>query len=151
MSEGEIVRFYIKHKANPTVFAIERDKRGYLAALEVTDASTKGGVCPHMLPSLPLSDEPGLLAHLERAKTEFELYEPECGNVHHLMTDLIELERDYRDVLRQWTQIDMQAKALKKLVDHKGDKVHELLERIYNRPALPLFDEVPDEKQPVHA
>jgi hypothetical protein len=145
MSEGEIRRFYIKHKAQPTVFAIERDKMGYLAALEVTDSATKQGLCPHLLASLPLTNEPGLLAHLERTKTEFELYEPECGNVHHLMNDLIELERDYRDCLRQWTQVDLSAKALKKLVDSKGEKVHELLERIYNRPTLPLFDDLPPE------
>lgn len=143
MSEGEIVRFYIKHKAEPTVFAIERDKQGYLAAMEVTDSATKQGLCPHLLPSLPLGDEPGLLTHLERHKTEFELYEPECGNVHHLMNDLIELERDFRECGRQWASADLSAKALKKLLDSKGEKVDDLLERIYNRPSLPLFDDVP--------
>jgi len=138
---GELKRYYLKHKAEPTTFAVEADERGeILAALDVTDEQTKGGLCPHALESLPLKARIDDVIDLNKHRDDFQVYEPDCRNVHHLMTDLLTLERGFREATSAFEQADAEAKALKKRMEAQGEKVHALLSKIQDRKPLPLFE-----------
>ncbi len=42
-------RYYLKHTAEPFVYAVEADDEGTLLnALDVSDEHEQGGLCPHM-------------------------------------------------------------------------------------------------------
>jgi hypothetical protein len=137
-----MIKRFIKHRAEPTVFAIETDEEGtILAALDVTDEATKGGLCPHMIASMPLSGHVEDIEFLSRKiDDEFDDYVPECGNVHHLMNDLLQMEREHRDAAASFAMADSTAKAKKKSMELAGQKVHDLLQRIEDRKPLPLFE-----------
>jgi hypothetical protein len=139
-----VTRYFLKHRAEPTVFAVEADDGGeLLAVLDVTDAATKGGLCPHLLDSLPLAGRIDDVEYLRRARDdEYDIYAPDCGNVHHLMTDLLALEREHRDAAATFAMADSTAKAAKKDMELRAGKVHALLNRINDRTPLPLFDAV---------
>lgn len=139
---GELTRAYLKHKIEALVFAVEVDeRRTVLGALDVSDEETKGGLCHHMLSSLPLKADIDIVSDLNRNIKDFALYEPECGNTHHLMHDLISLEREYRDASRAFESADRTRKALQKNMEECGTKVHDLLERIYDRKPPPTVRE----------
>jgi hypothetical protein len=135
-------RMFIKHRAEPTTYAIEADEGGLiLAALDVTDEATTGGLCPHLLGGLPLAGRLDDVEMLNRQReAEFEDYVPECGNLHHLMQDLLALERDHRDAAAAFALADSRAKSLKKDLEMRAAKVHDLLDRINHRTPLPLFE-----------
>lgn len=134
-------RHFLKHQAEPGTYAIEIDEDGQiLAALDVTDEATKGGLCTHLLSSLPLAGRIDDVDYLNRQRECYEVFEPECGNVHHLMADLIELERAHRRLIDRFAFEDSTAKSTKKDMEAAGAKVHALLARIADRKPLPLFD-----------
>jgi hypothetical protein len=136
-------RLFLKHIAEPTVYAIEADEGGVtVGALEVTSDMTAGGLCPHMLPTLPLNGRAEVLAYLEESRHLYEPYEPDCGNVHHLMHDLLNYERDHREAADTYAMADSKAKALKKEMEAKAARIHDLLRRINDRESLPLFESV---------
>jgi len=138
---GELKRYYLKHKAEPATFAVEADERGeILAALDVTDESTTGGLCPHALASMPLKALIDDVIELNAQRKDFEIHEPDCRNTHHLLADLLTLEADFRAATRMFEQADGEAKALKKRMEAQGEKVHALLTRITERKPLPLFE-----------
>jgi hypothetical protein len=134
-------RYFLKHRAQPTVYAVEGDEDGdILGVLDVTTEATSGGLCPHLLSTLPLAGRLDDVEYLQRTREEYESFTPECGNVHHLMTDLLTFEREHRQVAAAFALADGKAKALKKDMELRAAKVHELLGRIDDRSALPLFD-----------
>lgn len=139
MSTPKLIRTFIKHRAEPTVYALETDEEGnILAALDVSDAATKGGLCPHMLASMALTGRVEDLEYLTRAReAEFEDFVPECGDVHHLMTDLLSLEKEYQTSCAAFAMADSRAKSLKKDMELKGARVHECLTRV-RQPRLPF-------------
>jgi hypothetical protein len=138
---GELKRYYLRHKELKTTYAVEGDDRGeILGVLDVSAEAGQGGICPHMLPSLPLAGRIDEVEYLMKHRDEFAIEEPDCRNAHHLMTDLLLLESDYRAMTRQFEQADAEAKALKKRMEAQGDKVHSLLCRIQDRKPLPLFE-----------
>lgn len=138
---GELRRYYLKHKAEPATFAVEADDRGeILSALDVTDDATKGGLCPHLLESLPLAARIDDVIALNRDRESFQVFEPDCRNAHHLMADLLTMERGYREATSAFEQADAEAKALKKRMEAQGEKVHALLSKIQDRKPLPLFE-----------
>lgn len=136
-------RSLIKHQAEPTVYAIEGDEDGMiLAALDVTDEATSGGLCVHMLAGLPLAGRIDDVEMLNRERDEqWAPYVPECGNTHHLLGELIAMEKDHRAAAGLFAIADAKARSLKKDVDQKAAKVHELLARIADRKPLPLFEQ----------
>lgn len=137
---GELKKYYLKHKAEPLTYAVEADERGHvLAALDVSGDETSGGLCPHILPSLPLAGGMDDVEMLNKQRAEFNLFEPECGNTHHLLKDLLEMEREYRGSTQRWESADRNAKSLKKIMEEDGEKVHQLLMKIQDRKPLPLF------------
>lgn len=139
---GELSRYYLKHKADPTTYAVEADERGeILSALDVTDEAAKGGLCPHLLTTLPLAARIDDVESLNRHRDEFHVCEPDCRNTHHLLSDLLALERDYRTAVQAWEVADGEAKVLKKRMEAQGEKVHALLQRIQDRKPLPLFEQ----------
>ena len=138
---GELKRYYLKHKAEPSTFAVEADERGeILSALDVTDEATKGGLCPHLLESLPLKARIDDVIDLNAHRNDYALFEPDCLNTHHLLADLLTLERGFREATGAFEQADAEAKALKKRMEAQGEKVHALLVRIQDRKPLPLFE-----------
>jgi len=138
-----MIRYFLKHKALPTVYAVEADEDGTIMfALDVTDEATKGGLCLHMLDSLPLAARVDDVLALTKDRFEFLDYEPECGNTHHLMTDLLELEERYRDASDAFNVAHARASVLKKQMEGCGDEVHALLRKIRDRKPLPLFAEL---------
>lgn len=140
---GELTRFYLKHKTNTEVFAVEADDRGeILAALDVTAEASSGGVCPHMLATLPLAGRVDDVVSLNMRRAEFAFVEPECGNTHHLLADLLTLEREFRGSTQRWESADRTSKSLKKIMEEDGEKVHQLLMKIQDRKPLPLFEHV---------
>ena len=140
-SSSGLTRFYLKHRAEPGTFACEGDAAGaILGALDVTDEQTKGGLCPHMLSSLPLAGRVDDLDYLNRERDNFEPFVPECGNVHHLLEDLLDLERAHVTAINEYAEADAEAKTRKKAMEAAGQKVHALLIRISERKPLPLFD-----------
>ena len=91
-------RYYLKHTAEPFVYAVEADDEGtILNALDVSDEHEQGGLCPHMLASLPLAARIDDVERLNRDRSDFEPFTPECRHVHHLMDDLLAAERHYGD------------------------------------------------------
>lgn len=141
MPDG-LKRFFLKHKAEPMTFAVEADDRGnILGIIDVTDSATKGGLCPHLLDTLPLVGRIDDADFLNRTREEFDYYAPDCANTHHLLNDLLELEKDYRIFLAEWSEADGEAKRLKKRMEAQAEKVHELLQKIQDRKPLPLFEE----------
>jgi hypothetical protein len=138
---GELSRYYLMHKKTEITFAVEADDRGeILGAVEVTAEKYLGGLCPHMLPTLPLAGRIDDVIDLQKSRDDFDVYEPDCRNAHHLMSDLLVLESDYRAMTRAFEQADAEAKALKKRMEAQGEKVHALLCRISDRKPLPLFE-----------
>lgn len=137
-------RSFIKHRVEPHVYAIESDEDGViLSALDVTSESTSGGICLHALASLPLAGRIDDVEYLQRTRhDEFDDFVPDCGNVHHLMTDLLGMETEHRRAAAEFAMADSKSKALKKEMEIAGAKVHELLARISDRKPLPLFDAV---------
>lgn len=137
---GELTRVYLKHKAEPLTFAVEMDERGRcLAVLDVSDEQTKGGLCPHLLGVLPLAGRIDDVESVNARRQEFHLFEPECGNTHHLLADLLTMERAYRGSTERFESADRNAKSLKKIMEEDGAKVHQLLIKIQDRKPLPLF------------
>jgi len=137
-----MTRYFLKHRAEPTVYAVEGDEDGnLLAVLDVTDAATSGGLCPHLLSSLPLAGRIEDVEYVNRVRdAEYDSYVPECGNVHHLMTDLLALEREHREAAAAFAMADSKSKATKKDMELRAAKVHALLDRINDRVPLPLFE-----------
>jgi CHAD domain-containing protein len=136
-------RSFIKHIKEPGTYAVETDEDGFiLAALDVSSEMTSGGICPHLLPTLPLAGRVEDIEVLMRARDEYEPFEPDCGNVHHLMNDLLSFEREYRQSETAFALADSKAKALKKEMEAKAVRVHDLLSRISDRKPLPLFENV---------
>ena len=137
-----MIRRFIKHRAEPTVYAIETDEDGMiLGAVDLTDDATKGGLCPHMIGSIPLAGRIEDVEYLNRKiDDEYDDYVPECGNVHHLMTDLLAMERAHREAAALFALADSDAKAKRKTMENAGAKVHDLLQRIEDRKPLPLFE-----------
>ena len=106
-------RYYLKHTAEPFVYAVEEDDEGtILNALDVSDEHEQGGICPHMLASLPLAARIDDVEHLNRDRGNFERVDPECRHVHHLMDDLLAAERYYRQVEATFHAADAARKAL---------------------------------------
>lgn len=139
----KVTRLCIKHAAEPTVYVVECDDEGtILAALDVTDDATRGGLCAHILDTLPLAAQLDELTYLQRDRDRYVPYEPDCGNVHHLMHDLLRLEREHRAAAAAFALADSRAKGLKKDMETKAAEVHELLARLADRKPLPLFDTV---------
>lgn len=137
---GELQRYYLKHKDEPLTYAVEADERGHvLASLDVSSEEASGGLCPHMLSSLPLAGRLDDVEMINKRRAEFKLFEPECGNTHHLLRDLLDMEREYRGSTQRWESADRNAKALKKVMEEDGEKVHQLLMKIQDRKPLPLF------------
>ena len=72
-------RYYLKHTAEPFVYAVEADDEGtILNALDVSDEHEQGGLCPHMLASLPLAARIDDVERLNRDRSDFEPFTPEC-------------------------------------------------------------------------
>jgi hypothetical protein len=137
----ELIRYFVKHVARPDVYAVEGDEQGQiLAVLDVTNEATKGGLCPHLLSTLPLAGRIEDVDLVMRQREQFEDYTPECGNVHHLMTDLLALERDHITAAGKFAASDSETKTLKKDMEAKGAKVHALLAQINDYKPLPLFE-----------
>ena len=137
-------RYYLKHTAEPFVYAVEADDEGtILNALDVSDEHEQGGLCPHMLASLPLAARIDDVERLNRDRSDFEPFTPECRHVHHLMDDLLAAERHYRQVEATFHAADAERKALQKRMEAAGAKVHALLRTIQDRPSLPLFQDTP--------
>jgi len=125
------------------VFAIEQDDDAIvLAALDVTAEAKSGGLCSHLLASLPLAGRIDDVEMINRQRERFTRFEVDCGNVHHLMRDLLTLEHDYRESVDRFALADSRAKSLKKDVDTCAAKVHDLLQRIATRKPLPLFEAI---------
>lgn len=112
---GELKRYYLKHKTEPTTYAVEGDDRGeVLAALDVTGDATKGGLCPHLLETLPLAARIDDVIQINKHKDDFQVFEPDCQNTHHLLSDLLTLERNYREATSAFGQADAEAKGAEK-------------------------------------
>src|SRR5262245_37007818 len=127
-------RSLIKHLQEPTVYAIESDEDGLiLSALDVTREATSGGLCLHTLGDLPLAGRIDDVELLNRERENFDAYVPDCGNVHHLMTELLALDRDHRATSAAAAIADSKAKSLRKDAEAKAAKVHELLAKINER------------------
>jgi hypothetical protein len=136
-------RRLIKHVHEPTVYAVEVDEDGFiLAALDVTSEVTSGGLCLHMLSTLPLAGALDDVERLNRERDTFDAYTADCGNVHHLMADLIAAEREHRAASAQTAMAESRFRSLKKDTELKAAKVHDLLGRIADRKPLPLFEGV---------
>lgn len=135
-------RALIKHRQEPTVYAIEADEDGIiLAALDVTSEVTGGGFCVHLLPALALTGRIDDVELLNREREEhWEGFTPECGNVHHVMADLIAAEKEHRAAATATAIAESRFRSLKKDTDAKAAKVHDLLGRIADRKPLPLFE-----------
>jgi hypothetical protein len=140
----KLTRSLIKHNIEPHVYVIESDEDGMiLAALDVTSEATRGGLCGHMLADLPLAGAIDDVEMLNRERDDsFGPYEAECGNVHHLLADLLAMEREHRSAAASFAMADSRAKSLKKEMELRAQKVHELLGRIGDRKPLPLFDAI---------
>lgn len=136
----KLTRSLIKHLEDGTIYCIEADESGFiLAALDVTSEANSGGLCSHILASLPLAGNIEEVERLNRDRDRFEGFEAACGNVHHLMAELLDLEREHRAASALCAMAEARFRSLKKDVDLKGTKVHELLNRIAERKPLPLF------------
>jgi hypothetical protein len=140
--QPKLTRSLIKHIAEPTVYVIETDEDGMiLNALDVTNEATGGGLCPHVINDLPLAGRIEDVELLNRERDEqWQPYVPDCGNIHHLMTDLLAFEREHRAAAQAFAMADSRAKGLRKELDLKSQKVHELLGRIADRKPAPLFE-----------
>ena len=138
---GKTTRSLIKHRQEPTVYAIESDEDALiLAALDVTREATSGGLCSHTLGDLPLAGRIDDVELLNRERENYDGFIPECGNVHHLMTELLALDREHRQAAAAASIAEARFRSLRKDVDAKSQKVHELLARINERKPLPLFE-----------
>jgi hypothetical protein len=137
-----MTRSLIKHIQEPTIYAIEADENGFiLGALDVTSEITSGGFCAHLLNGLPLTGALDDVERLNRERDEhWQVFESDCGNVHHLMADLLAFEKDHRAAATAFAMADSRAKALRKDMDLRAQKVHDLLGRIADRKPLPLFE-----------
>jgi hypothetical protein len=138
-------RMYLKHRAEPGTYAVEYDVDGMiLNALDVTSEATKGGLCPHMLHTLPLAGRLDEVEYLNRMRSSdtFEEWLPDCGNVHHLLNDLVTLEQEHRRAIDGFAMADSIAKSKRKDMELTAAKVHELLARISDRKPLPLFEAI---------
>lgn len=136
-------RAFLKHTNEPTTYAVEMDDDGLvLSLLDVTSEITNGGLCSHILASLPLAGRVDDLELMRRTRDEYDAFEPDCGNAHHLIHDLIALEQEYRRVCDAFALADSKAKSLKDDMNNKRDKVHSLVRKIADRKPLPLFDGV---------
>ncbi len=138
---SNLTRYFLKHRAEPATYAIETDEEGtILGALDVTDGATKGGLCAHMLDSMALTGRVDDIEYLNRTRDDFEPYEPNCANEHHLLSDLLALEKEYLTAMGAYAASDAETKTLKKSMEARGEKVHALLAKIADRKPLPLFD-----------
>lgn len=139
---SQLKRYFLKHRSQPDVWAIEGDDSdgAILAALDVTSDATKGGLCPHMLDALPLVANVGDLEYIARQRDDYELHVPECGNTHHLLADLLALEREHVEAVAEFAEADAVAKMKKRAAENAGSKVHAVLARMMDRKPLPLFD-----------
>ena len=137
------IRRFTKHLKDATVFAIEAAEDGLiLASLDVTTEATSGGLCTHLLPTLPLAGRLDDVEYLNAHADEFEGFEPECGNAHHLMNDLVTLEKEHRNAIAVYAMAASRAAGAKKEMELRAAKVHDLLGRIGDRKPLPLFDAI---------
>jgi hypothetical protein len=146
-----LTRSLIKHAKEPAFYVIEADEDGViLAALDVSSEVTSGGLCRHMVKDVPLLGQLDDVERLNRERAQGDAegvdvwlpYVAECGNVHHLMTELLALDRDHRAAAHAYAVADAKAKSLKKEMDARGEKVHELLGQISDRKPLPLFEAI---------
>ena len=81
-SPMKLTRTFVKHQIEPAIYAIETDEDGtILGALDVTAEATKGGLCRHMIDSLPLTGRVDEVEYLQRDRAAYDPYEPDCGNV----------------------------------------------------------------------
>ena len=136
-----VTRALLRHRDYQTVYAIEVDFEGtILGALDVTTEVERGGLCGHLLETLPLAGSIDTVELLTRHRDDFEPFTVSCGNVHHLFNDLLRCEKDHRAALAAFATADARAKGLKKEADARGAKVHELLGKLADAPPLPLFD-----------
>lgn len=135
-------RSLIKHTAEPFIYCIECDDEGFiLAAMDVTKEAESGGLCPHMLAGLPLAGAIEDVERLNRERdSEWNVYTTDCGNVHHLMADLINAEKDHRAAAAQTAMAESKFRSLKKDTELKAAKVHDILGRLADRKPLPLFE-----------
>lgn len=137
---SETIRYFLKHRAEPATYAVEGDDDGTLrGALDVTATVTAGGLCAHQLATLPIEPSEDL-ERLQAARDDFEEWVPDCENVHHLMTELLALERAHLASINTYAAADAQTKALKKTMEAAGTKVHALLQKVADRKPLPLLD-----------
>jgi hypothetical protein len=139
---GELTRYFLKHKKDGGTYAVEADEhREIVACLDVTDDAKRGGVCPHLLAGLPLASHRFDVDALNKNREDFERFDPDCGNTHHLLADLVAMEGVYRESVTRWESADGTAKAFKKVMEGNSERVHELLNRIRDRKPLPLFEQ----------
>lgn len=140
-----MTRRLIKHLAQPVIYAVDVDDDGMvLGALDVTTEVTSGGLCSHLLESLPLVGRLDDVEYLNAHRDEYEPYATACGNIHHLMRDLLRLEADHRAAKAAFRLTDARAKALRRDVDARAAEVHALLDQIAERKPLPLFEDAAD-------
>ena len=140
-------RFYLKHLAEPHVFAVEADEAGtILYALDLSDEYSKGegaGLCSHMLDTLPLQGHVEDIERLNIDRSEWKRYAPDCTDIHHMVNDLMTFEQEYLADLDTYNDAAEATKRLKKRADASGERVHTVLQRMAkSREPLPLFDEI---------
>lgn len=134
-------RALIKHTIEPTTYAVEIDADGMiLSALDVTTEATSGGLCPHLLETLPLAAAIDDVERLNRTRDAYSTFVPDCANAHHLLSDLVKLESEHRTAIDAFAAADARAKSAKKRVDETAAEVHQLLGKIRDRKPLPLFE-----------
>ena len=144
IATSETRRFYLKHHAEPSVYAVEVAPDGLIInALDLSDEHTKdggAGICKHALDALPLHGHVEDIERLNNNRNDWRTYDPDCRNVHHLVDELMDLEREYLKDLGTYNDSAEDTKALRKRADASGERVHALLQRLSTREPLPLFD-----------
>lgn len=141
MTIPSVTRSLIKHRIEPTTYAVEMDFEGViLGALDVTSEVTSGGFCSHTLSGLPLAGSIDTVEQLNRQRDDFEAFQPTCGNVHHLFNDILTMKKSHRAALAAFALADARAKALEREAKAQAAKIEELLGRLVDQKPLPLFD-----------
>ena len=80
------------------------------------------------------------IERINRTRSEWTTFEPECENIHHLYDELLDMEREYLKDLEASNLAGEHAKAMRKRADASSERVHALLRRVSTREPLPLFD-----------
>ncbi len=119
---GEIRRVYLRHKVFGNLHAVEIDDRGEVLTSAVVGAAA---ACPHSLVDVPLKldgcDE------INKHRADYELFEPVCSDPTHILADLGAAERECGVAQKAWEEADRHAKALKKILESKQERVHQIV------------------------